>query len=230
LIQSGSQAAGFVAEIGKVGQRGIVFTQQLHQLSRSGQVKPNPTTLPMVLDKEEVRVKPLLGANIRFEKQFPDSLPAVALEAGPLQTVLAHLIDNAVEACSQGGTVRVTAELLELAEADARSFLGKPGTGPHLLVSVSDTGTGIKPEVRRRLFAEPFYTTKVRHRGLGLAIVYRVLCAHKGGIRLEPAPPPGPGTLVRVVLPTATTRPATAGSPTGHAASVGPVSVTAVRG
>jgi len=42
-------------------------------------------------------------------------------------------------------------------------------------MSISDTGPGIKPEVRRRLFVEPFFTTKVRHRGLGLAIAYRVL-------------------------------------------------------
>ena len=50
----------------------------------------------------------------------------------------------------------------------------------HLLVTITDTGSGIKPEVRRRLFVEPFFTTKVRHRGLGLAIAYRILCAHRG--------------------------------------------------
>ena len=73
--------------------------------------------------------------------------------------------------------------------------------GPHVLVTVSDTGAGIKPEVRRRLFAEPFFTTKVRHRGLGLAVAFRILSAHRGGVQLDPAPPPGPGTVARVVLP-----------------------------
>lgn len=231
LMQSGSQAAGFVAEIGKVGQRGIVFTQQLHQLSRSGQVKPNPASPAVVFAKEEARLKPLLGGNVRFEKDLPAGLPVVALEAGPLQTVLGHLLDNAVEACPQGGVVRVAANHVEFTEADARNYLGKAEPGPHLLVTVSDTGTGIKPEVRRRLFVEPFYTTKVRHRGLGLAIAYRVLCAHRGGIKIDPVPAPGPGTSVRVVLPLATARPpANAGNPTGHPAAVGTVSVTAVRG
>jgi signal transduction histidine kinase len=70
-------------------------------------------------------------------------------------------------------------------------------------VTVQDTGPGIKPEVRARLFAEPFYTTKVRRRGLGLAIVYRTLSAHRGGVRIEPVPPPDSGTLARVVIPPA---------------------------
>ncbi|WP_439631855.1 ATP-binding protein [Gemmata sp.] len=223
LLTAGSQAAKFVAEISKVGQRGIVFTQQLHQLSRSGQVKPNPAAVAAVLAKEEVRLRALSLSNHYFEKDVPANLPPVAMEAGLLQTTLAHLIENGVEACPQGGTVRVAARVVDLTDADAPSFLGKPGTGPHLLVTIADTGTGIKPEVRRRLFVDPFYTTKVRHRGLGLAIVYRVLCVHRGGIQIEPAPK-GPGTLVRVVLPLAPGRPAPTGAPAG------PASATVVRG
>ena len=95
-------------------------------------------------------------------------------------------MENAVEACPQGGLVRVAAKPVELSEADAKIFLGKAGIGAHLQISVTDTGIGIKPEVRRRLFAEPFHTTKVRHRGLGLAIVYRILCSHRGGIQIDP--------------------------------------------
>ncbi len=231
MLQPGSQASGFIAEIGKVGQRGIQFTQQLHQLSRSGQVKPNPASVAAAIAKEEARLRPAAGPGLRFEKELPAGLPAVALEAGPLQAVLGHLLENAIEACPQGGLVRVTARSVELAEADARGYLGKAGAGAHLLVTVTDTGVGMKPETRRRLFVEPFVTTKVRHRGLGLAIAYRVLCAHRGAIQIEAVPAPGTGTQVRVVLPLAVTRPpAAAGAPTGHAASAGNVSATAVGG
>ncbi|MCE9567255.1 MAG: HAMP domain-containing histidine kinase [Planctomycetes bacterium] len=231
LLTAGSQAAKFVSEISKVGQRGIVFTQQLHQLSRSGQVKPNPTAIVAVVAKEETRLKSLGIANLQFEKDIPAGLPTVAMEAGVLQTVLGHLIENAGEACPHGGLVRLTARVADLSENDAQEYLGKPGVGEHLLVTVTDNGVGMKPEVRRRLFVDPFYTTKVRHRGLGLAIVYRVLCAHRGGVQIEPVPEPGPGTQVRVVLPLATTRtPAPAGTPAGHAAPAGNASATAVRG
>jgi signal transduction histidine kinase len=231
MLPPGSQAASFVAEIGKVGQRGIVFTQQLHQLSRSGQVKPQPTTVLVAAAKEEARVKPLMSPNVRIEKDLPPNLPAVALESGPFQIVLGHLLENAVEACPQGGLVRVTARPVELSEADAKMFLGKVGVGAHLLVSVTDTGIGIKPEVRRRLFAEPFHTTKVRHRGIGLAIVFRILSSHRGGIQIDPVPSPGTGTQVRVVLPLAAARsPASAGNPANHPTPGGTISTTVVGG
>jgi signal transduction histidine kinase len=231
MLQPGSQAANFVAEIGKVGQRGILFTQQLHQLSRSGQVKPNPATLPAAVAKEEARLKPAMNPNLRVEKDLPASLPTVAVEAAPLQVILGHLLENAVEACLQGGVIRVAARPVELSDADARAYLGKPAGGAHLLVTITDSGVGIKPEVRRRLFVEPFFTTKVRHRGLGLAIAYRVLCAHRGGIQIDTVPPPSAGTQVRVVLPLATARPpAPAGAPAAHPAPGGTVSATAVGG
>jgi signal transduction histidine kinase len=218
----GSQPANFVAEISKVGQRGIQFTQQLHHLSRSGQVKPNPAPVPLALAKEEVRLKGLTANGVRVEKDFSPNLPPVAVEAGPLQTVLGHLLENAVEACPPGGVVRVSARPVELSDADARGYLGRVGVGGYLQVTIADTGPGIRPEVRRRLFVEPFFTTKVRHRGLGLAIAYRVLCSHRGGIQIEPVPHPGTGTQVRVVLPLAAARP--------PAPAAGPVAATAVGG
>jgi signal transduction histidine kinase len=205
-----------------VGQRGITFTQQLHHLSRSNQVKPNPGAVPLAISKEETRLKPITPLGVRFEKEFSANLPPVAVEAGPLQIVLGHLLENAVEACPQGGVVRVSARPVELTDADARGYLGRVGVGGYLQITVSDTGPGIKPEVRRRLFVEPFFTTKVRHRGLGLAIAYRVLCSHRGGIQLEPVPAPGTGTQVRVVLPLATARP--------PVLATGAVTATAVGG
>jgi signal transduction histidine kinase len=230
MLQPGSQAARFVAEIGKVGHRGTVFTQQLHQLSRSGQVKPSPASVVAALAKEELRVR-TQAPGVRFERELPPALPAVSLECGPLQTVLGHLLENAAEACPQGGLVRVAALPVELTEADARGYLGRPSAGAHVLVTLTDTGIGIKPEVRRRLFVEPFFTTKVRHRGLGLAIAYRILCAHRGGIQIDSVPPPGSGTQVRVVLPLSPVRPpAATGNPAGHAATVGGMSTTAVGG
>ena len=136
--------------------------------------------------------------------------------------MIGHLLENAVEACPQGGVVRVAARAVELTDADARTYLGRVGVGGYLQITVSDTGPGIKPEVRRRLFVDPFFTTKVRHRGLGLAIAYRVLCSHRGGIQIESVPLPGTGTQVRVVLPLAAARP--------PAVATGFIAATAVGG
>ncbi len=231
LLPQSSQAINFVTEIGKAGQRGISFTQQLHQLSRGGQVKPNPAVIATAVAKEIARVKQLGIPGIEFATDIPDGLPTVGIEAGVLQTIFGRVIENAAEACTAGGRVIVAAKSIDLSEADTRAYLGRPDIGPNMLVTVTDSGTGIKPEVRRRLFADPFFTTKVRHRGLGLAITYRVLWAHRGGIQIEPALSQGTGTQVRIVLPLATVAPpATAGTPAGLSVPNGKMSTTAVGG
>lgn len=210
LLAPGSQPAKFVGEIAKVGQRGIGFTQQLHQLSRSGQIKPQPGSVAAAVAKEEARLRPAMPAGFQVQTTIPPGLAAVGMDTGPLQTVLGHLIENAVEASPPGGVVTVAARAVELNAADAKAYLGQVGPGAHVEVTVQDRGPGMKPELRAKLFVEPFHTTKVRHRGLGLAIVYRVLFAHRGGVRIDPAPAPDTGTVVRVVLPLAAARPAVA--------------------
>jgi signal transduction histidine kinase len=213
LIQTLPQPAKFVAEIGKVGQRGIVFTQQLHQLSRAGHAKPQPSSLQAVVTKEELRLRPNMPSGLQLLTDIPSSLSPVGMDSGPLGVVLGHLIENATDASSPNGRVVVSANVVELSTADAKAYLGHVGPGTYIEVTVKDSGTGIKPEVRAKLFAEPFYTTKVRHRGLGLAVVFRTLHAHGGGIRIETPTPPDHGTVVRVVLPPGAVRPAVAPAP-----------------
>ncbi|HEY2785089.1 MAG TPA: HAMP domain-containing sensor histidine kinase [Fimbriiglobus sp.] len=221
LLPMGSQQSRFIGEIGKVGQRGIQFTQQLHQLSRSGQIKPLPGLVSQAVQKETERIRPLMPPGVQVLANVSTSLASVAMDAGPLQTVLGHLLQNAVEATPATGPVVVTARAVELNPSDAKAFLGQAGPGAHIEVAVQDAGPGIKNEVRAKLFAEPFFTTKVRHRGLGLAVVYRVLYAHRGGIRIEPGLPPDTGTTVRIVIPLAAARPPVASPATVFSPSVG---------
>ena len=207
MLPPGTPQAAYMAEIAKSGQKGITFTRQLQQFARSGETRPTPGSIAGALAREEARLRPVMHPALRIEKELPPNMPGVAVESEPLQVALGHLLENAVEACPQGGTIRITATPTELTEAEAQTYLGKVVAGPHLLLTLSDTGTGMKPEVRRRLFAEPFHTTKIKHRGLGLATVYRTLAAHRGGIKIEPVPAPATGTVVRVVFPFAAARP-----------------------
>jgi signal transduction histidine kinase len=207
LVSKIPQAGQYISEINKVGQRGIQFTRQLHQLSRSAQVKNLPGNISSALAKEETRLRTANPNNVRIENLVPSQLPQVAMEALPLGTVLGHLLDNAIEASPPNGRVVVMARTIELTPTEARSYLGSATAGGAVEISIQDFGSGIKPEHRSRIFAEPFYTTKVRHRGLGLAIVYRTLSAHGGGIRLDSASAPDQGTIVRIVLRLAVQRP-----------------------
>lgn len=214
LLPANAQPTKFVQQIADVGKRGIAFTQQLHQLSRAGQAKPLPTTVGAAVGKEEARLRPLHPAGFQLTTDLPPTLPTVAMEVGPLGVVLGHLMQNAIESGGQPPRAAVSARVIDLSAADAKGYLGAVRPGPHVEVRVTDAGGGIKPEVRARLFAEPFYTTKTRHRGLGLAVVYRTLYAHHGGIRLDPPGPSDVGTSVRVVLPPGAVRPPVAASPT----------------
>jgi len=205
LLPAGSQAAKYSAGISEAAQRGILFTQQLHELSRCGYAKPQPGSVPVAVATQAAKVAAQTPA-VEVATDLAAGLVGVAMEAGPLGVVLGHLLANAAEAMPAGGRAVVVAEMVELTAADARGYLGTAQPGPHVRVTVRDAGGGIKPDVRAKLFHEPFVTTKVRHRGLGLAVVYRSLCAHRGGVRVEPTLPGESGTTVRVVLPPAAAR------------------------
>jgi signal transduction histidine kinase len=203
LVTPNTQPAKYLVEIGKVGQRGIQFTQQLHQLSRSAQAKPQPGQLAQCVAKEDARLRAVAPAGLQVRIDVPSACSVVGMDNGPLSALVGHLLENAVEASPPNSVVRVSAQSVELTAADARGYLGRVSPGPHTELTVQDAGPGIKPDVRVKMFAEPFFTTKVRHRGLGLAIAYRTLYAHAGGIRIDPVPPPDTGTVVRVVIPPA---------------------------
>jgi len=208
LVPANSQPAKYVAQIGDVGKRGVSFTQQLHQLSRAGQAKPLPGSIAVALSKEELRLRPAMPAGLTLHTHIPAGLGAVGLDNAPLGIVLGHLLENAVEACGPGGQIQVNARTLDLDDATAKLYLGAAKAGPYIELTIRDDGLGVKPEQRAKLFAEPFFTTKVRHRGLGLAIVFRTLLVHGGGIRLEHQQSPERGTVARIVIPPATVRPA----------------------
>jgi two-component system sensor histidine kinase PilS (NtrC family) len=103
-----------------------------------------------------------------------------------MHQILWHLLANAAEAQPRGGAIRVTARM----EADQG--------GPWVEVNVSDTGPGIDPAHRSRIF-EPHFTTKDGHMGLGLSIVYRLVEEAGGRIRL--ASDPDFSTTFTLILP-----------------------------
>ncbi|HEX3148263.1 MAG TPA: ATP-binding protein [Gemmataceae bacterium] len=182
---------------------GLRFCDQLHQLSRGGHARPVPSSVQVALTREAARLAKN-HSTVRVQVDAPSELPAAAIEGAPLQMILGHLLDNAAEASPKDGQVKVTARLVELAPGDLGEFLGRVSAGPHIEVRVADAGPGLTDEARRRMFVEPFFTTKYRHRGLSLAVVYRMLYAHRGGVQADARP--GPGTTMRVVFPLAAAR------------------------
>jgi two-component system cell cycle sensor histidine kinase/response regulator CckA len=188
----------YLMEVYRGAQAGAAFTHQLRLFSRRHPVSPRPTALADVARDEETRVR-LIWANATTRFTVPEDLPLLGVDAENLRQVLAALLDNAREAAGPTGTVQFSARPTRLTADDCLDYFGDVRPGEYVEITVTDDGPGIVPEVARRLLAEPFLSTKPRRRGLGLATVYGILHAHRGGLRLMPGPQGG--VWARVVVP-----------------------------
>ena len=124
-----------------------------------------------------------LPPGIRLEERY-EPCPAIAADRRVLSRALVNLIENALYAMAGGGTLRVSCE--------------HDPSSDEVVLQVADTGPGLAPEVRARLF-EPYFSTKSAGTGLGLAIVRRAVEGHRGRIEVESAP--GAGTAFRIRIP-----------------------------
>ncbi|MFO7766538.1 MAG: ATP-binding protein [Pelovirga sp.] len=124
---------------------------------------------------------------VKLVENIPEDLTDVMLDTDRLKQVVLNLVNNALDAMPQGGTLRVSAEQLE----------------DHILITVVDTGEGISSDQLPLVF-EPFYTTKGQGTGLGLSICYNIISEHGGDIQVDSVVTQG--TSVRITLPPATAR------------------------
>ena len=137
----------------------------------------------------------LRGIDVQFEAP---AAPEVEANETEIQQVVYNLVLNARDAMPRGGTIQVTAGL-ETSPIPIRVAGGSLAAGTWATVVVKDSGTGIDPAIRDRLF-DLFFTTKgERGTGLGLATVQRIAKASGGGVAVETDP--GPGATFRVYLP-----------------------------
>ena len=151
--------------------------------SRQRELKPERVSLNAWLE-ELLSVYPF-PAHIKVDKQFAPGDPMVDIDTTEMQQAVRNLIGNGIEVMPQQGTVRI------------RTFLVD---GNAVAIEVGDSGPGIPPDVLDKIFA-PFFTTKARGTGLGLAVVRKVIDRHKGKVEVDSVV--GKGTVFRLYLPVA---------------------------
>jgi signal transduction histidine kinase len=206
----GGVLAGYLDEVRRAAKQGEQLTNRLRLFTRRGWPRNQPACLASVLADEARRLRGQFpGA--RLEIALPPDLPTPAIDAEPLRHLLAQLLDNAAEAAVGRGTVRLTARAAALSADDCLDLFGAARPGPHVELAVEDGGCGLTDEARQRLLVDPFFTTKPRQRGYGLAVAYGILAAHHGALAVGPS---GGGTAARAYLPVAA-EPAT--KPPAHA-------------
>lgn len=179
--------------------RGARLTQQLLAFARRQPLTPQPTNVARLVADLADLMRHSLGERIGIELRTADDPWNARIDAGQLENAILNLSINARDAMPDGGTVRVE---VSNATLDRRYAALHPDVtpGPYVLVDVSDTGTGMPPEVAAQAF-DPFFTTKGdgKGTGLGLSMVYGFVRQSNGHIRIDSAI--GQGTSVKLYLP-----------------------------
>ena len=202
-----------VAQLGQdAAQRGATLVAQLLAFAREEALEPRALDIASMLGEARALIRHAVGIQIRLDVQCEEGIWPGYADAAQLQTALLNLAVNARDAMPAGGRISIRAENQpgdlpghppELAGADA------------VAITVSDTGTGIAPNVLQRV-TEPFFTTKGvgEGTGLGLAMVKGFVTRSGGALRIESRM--GAGTIITLLLPRAAA---------GGAAPVAPAAV-----
>ncbi len=175
------------------------LTRQLLAFSRRQVLQPRLLDLNSVVAEMERLLRRLIGEHIVLKTRLATGLGAVRADPSQIEQVIVNLAVNARDAMPQGGVLTIETGLAD--EREVRGHGKMPvAPGPYVALRISDTGTGMDAETRRRLF-EPFFTTKERGQGtgLGLATIYGIIKQTGGFIWVESEP--GAGTTFTVHLP-----------------------------
>jgi PAS domain S-box-containing protein len=188
-------------EIVQAAERAVRLTRQLLAFSRQQVFQLELLDLDTVVSDMVPMLQRLVGASIALDVVLGPVDDLVLADRAQVEQILLNLAMNARDAMPDGGTLRLATLGVIIDTCDEGAVIAAP-PGRYGALVVSDTGTGMTDEVRRRAF-EPFFTTKPRDRGtgLGLAGVYGIVQQSKGGLKLES--PPGLGTTFTIYLPVA---------------------------
>ena len=190
-----------LGQIEKAARRGSDLTRQMLAYAGKGAVTLEPVDLNAVVEEMRDILRVSLGPRVTVRCELAPRLPLV--EADPVQArqVVMNLMINAAEAMGGlDGTITARTGRMMLDEAAVRAAHHGPETAPgaHVFVEVADTGCGMDASTLGRIF-DPFFSTKLAGRGLGLAAVLGIVRGHRGALAVESAP--GRGTSFRVLLP-----------------------------
>jgi PAS domain S-box-containing protein len=204
-----------LGQIARAAERATRLTKQLLAFGRRDITQAQVLGLNHVIGDVEQMLRRTLGEHIHLVTHLERELRPIYADAGQLEQILVNLAVNARDAMPGGGTLSIDTSNAELGPEDVDGTTLEPGR--YVRLRVSDTGTGMPPEVLERAF-EPFYTTKPpgSGTGLGLATVYGIATAAGGDAHLYSEA--DIGTTVTILLPAAASAelPDPAGEPVSH--------------
>lgn len=188
-----------IQAIREAAQKASTLTQNLLAFSRKQHLQPKAIDLNELVDGMDSILNRLLGENIEIIKKPSPELGSVHADASQLEQVILNLAVNSKDAMERGGKFIVATENVHFSEESLKPRPEMP-PGRYIMLSLSDTGSGMDEDVQSHLF-EPFFTTKESGRGtgLGLATVYGIIKQSYGFIYLYSEP--GRGTTFKLYFP-----------------------------
>jgi PAS domain S-box-containing protein len=187
-----------IEDISLTAQRAAGLTRQLLAFSKKQIIAPTPLNLNDIIHAVERMLQRIIGEDIEMNLYPGKELWNIKADPSQLEQLIFNLVVNSRDAMPEGGKLDIETGNRELDE----DFLSEnPGSspGPHVELTVRDTGTGMTDEVKDKIF-EPFFTTKGEMgTGLGLSIVYGIVQQNSGFVQV--ASEPGEGTVFTIYFP-----------------------------
>ena len=188
-----------IQQMKDAAQRATALVRQLLAFSRKQSLAPRLLNLNEIIRGLEPMLRRLISESITLTTNLAPDLRLVKVDAGQFEHIVLNLALNARDAMSKGGHLTIETRNVDLDGAYVGRHTGAV-PGPHVMLSVSDTGHGMTPEVKSRIF-EPFFTTKGvgKGTGLGLAMVYGTVKQSGGSIWVYSEV--DRGTTLKIYLP-----------------------------
>jgi PAS domain S-box-containing protein len=198
-LDAGDPLRADIEEIRRAGLRAADLTRQLLMFSRQQVIAPKVLDLNEVLARMGNMLQRIVGEDVALTVTPAATLGCVRVDPGSIEQVIMNLVINARDAMPGGGQLTLETANVMLDEHYVKSHHGaKPG--PHIMVSVRDTGTGMDQATVARIF-EPFFTTKESGKGTGLGLSTVFGITQQSGGTIWVYSEPGIGTTFEVYLP-----------------------------
>jgi PAS domain S-box-containing protein len=191
-------ASSYTKKMKTAVERMTLLTDQLLAFARGGKYLAKKVSLCDFVRETVALIKLDLDSLIKVDANSPHDILYVKIDTVQLHMVLSAILVNASEAMEgKDGEVHVSCRKFVMTDDDTKEFSGL-NPGNYACISITDDGTGMDEDTRKRIF-EPFFTTKIAGRGLGMAAAYGIVKNHNGWISVDSELEKG--TIVKIYLP-----------------------------